>query len=94
MPAEQGAMAVYGEAFYSRAFGNIIPAPEKHCQTLQDGDQLSMGRHQLLFIDTPRHANHHGCFFHEPKGNLYTRDTFGLHYDALDHGHHHHAGGL
>ncbi|WP_456448338.1 MBL fold metallo-hydrolase [Thiolapillus sp.] len=82
---EQGAMAVYGEAFYSRAFGTIVPAPEERCQALKDGDQLSLGRHQLLFIDTPGHANHHGCFFHESKSNLYTGDTFGLHYDALDH---------
>ncbi len=33
---------MYGEAFYSRAFGNIIPAPEKHCHALQDGDHLSL----------------------------------------------------
>jgi len=82
---EQGARAVYGEALFSRVFGSIVPAPEERCQSLHDGDRLPLGRHELLFIDTPGHANHHGCFFHEPKGSLYTGDTFGLRYEDLDH---------
>ncbi|WP_457673243.1 MBL fold metallo-hydrolase [Thiolapillus sp.] len=82
---QQGALAVYGEEFFSRAFGALTPAPADRCRPLEDGDRLQIGRHELLFIDTPGHANHHGCFFHEPKGNLYTGDTFGLRYEALDH---------
>ncbi|WP_456373683.1 MBL fold metallo-hydrolase [Thiolapillus sp.] len=82
---EQGALAVYGEELFARAFGRVIPADEQRCQALHDDDRIPLGRHELLFVDTPGHANHHGCFFHEPKGNLYTGDTFGLHYDALDH---------
>jgi glyoxylase-like metal-dependent hydrolase (beta-lactamase superfamily II) len=82
---EQSAVAVYGKEFFSRSFGAVIPAEEERCQALHDNDRIPLGRHELLFIDTPGHANHHGCFFHEPKGNLYTGDTFGLHYGALDH---------
>ena len=81
---EQGAMAVYGEDFFHQSFGALLPAPEARCLALKDGDRLNLGRSQLLFIDTPGHANHHGCFFHPNKANLYTGDTFGLHYGALD----------
>ena len=82
---EQGARAVYGEAVFSRAFGTLVPAPADRCRALEEGDRVPLGRHELLFIETPGHANHHGCFFHEPKGNLYTGDAFGLRYPALDH---------
>jgi glyoxylase-like metal-dependent hydrolase (beta-lactamase superfamily II) len=82
---QQGATAVYGEKFFRQSFGTLIPAPEERCLALNDNDRLDLGRHQLLFIDTPGHANHHGCFFHETKANLYTGDTFGLHYEPLDH---------
>ena len=82
---QKGALAVYGEEFFSRSFGTLVPAPAARCRALNDGDRLQIGRHELLFIDTPGHANHHGCFFHEPKGNLYTGDAFGLRYQVLDH---------
>jgi glyoxylase-like metal-dependent hydrolase (beta-lactamase superfamily II) len=82
---QKGALAVYGEEFFSRSFGTLVPAPAARCRALNDGDHLQIGRHELLFIDTPGHANHHGCFFHEPKGNLYTGDAFGLRYQVLDH---------
>ena len=82
---EQGARAVYGESFFDQAFGSLQPAPETRCLALEDGDLLTLGRHQLRFIDTPGHAYHHGCFFLEEKSNLYTGDSFGLRYRELDH---------
>ncbi|WP_419604745.1 MBL fold metallo-hydrolase [Thiolapillus sp.] len=82
---QKGAQAVYGEDFFARSFGELVPAPQERCMALNDGDRLTLGRHRLLFIDTPGHANHHGCFFYEPKSNLYTGDTFGLRYRELDH---------
>jgi len=82
---QQGAQTVYGEDFFIRAFGKLTPAPAERCMALHDGDHLTLGRHRLLFIDTPGHANHHGCFFYEPKSNLYTGDSFGLRYRELDH---------
>ncbi|HID46551.1 MAG TPA: MBL fold metallo-hydrolase [Chromatiaceae bacterium] len=82
---QQGAMAVYGEAMFNKSFGKLVPAADDRCLALHDGDLVELGRHELLFIDTPGHANHHGCFFLEPKASLYTGDTFGLRYEALDH---------
>ncbi len=82
---QQGAMAVYGTAAFEALFGKLRPAPEARCRALRDGDTLELGNARLGFLDTPGHANHHGCFFDERNGNLYTGDTFGLRYAELDH---------
>lgn len=82
---QQGAMAVYGEEMFEKSFGRLIPAPETRCYALEDGEQLELGKRWLSFIDTPGHANHHGCFFDQHTTALYTGDTFGLRYRELDH---------
>ncbi len=81
---QQGAMAVYGEAAFRRLFGDLVPAPESRCRALEEGDTLPLGDTALRFLDTPGHANHHGCFFDPRGGNLFTGDTFGLRYPELD----------
>ena len=81
---QQGAMAVYGEESFRRLFGDLQPAPEERTRALGDGNTLELGDRELLFIDTPGHANHHGCFFDAETGNLFTGDTFGLRYPELD----------
>ncbi len=81
---QAGAMAVYGEAAFQRLFGDLAPAPESRCRSLEEGDTLPLGDTALQFLDTPGHANHHGCFF-DPRGaNLFTGDAFGLRYPELD----------
>ncbi len=82
---QQGAMAVYGEEMFLRAFGSLVPAAEERCHALADGEQLALGKRQLSFLDTPGHANHHGCFFDHHNAALYTGDTFGLCYHEFDH---------
>lgn len=82
---QQGAMAVYGEEMFEKSFGRLVPAPEARCYALEDGEQLELGKRWLSFIDTPGHANHHGCFFDQHTTALYTGDTFGLRYRELDH---------
>jgi len=81
---QQGATAVYGEAAFQELFGNLEPAPAARCQALHQGDTLDLGGRELGFIETPGHANHHGCFFDPESGNLFTGDTFGLRYPELD----------
>lgn len=81
---QQGAMSVYGEEAFRRLFGELEAAPQARCQALEDGHTLPLGDTELLFIETPGHANHHGCFFDQRTGNLFTGDTFGLHYPELD----------
>jgi len=81
---QQGAIAVYGKEMLEQSFGSLIPAAEERCHALEDGEQLVLGKHHLSFIDTPGHANHHGCFFDHESASLYTGDSFGLHYRELD----------
>ncbi|WP_456379452.1 MBL fold metallo-hydrolase [Thiolapillus sp.] len=81
---QQGAMAVYGREMFQRSFGALVPAAEDRCHALHDGEQLTLGKRRLSFIDTPGHANHHGCFFDHENASLYTGDSFGLHYQELD----------
>ncbi len=82
---QQGAMAVYGEDAFHALFGELVPAPEERCRALREGDRLPLGTTGIAFLETPGHANHHGCFHHLPTGNLFTGDTFGLRYPELDH---------
>ena len=77
---QAGAIGVYGEETFLRDFGELIPIPEERTVAASDQQTLELGGRTLRFIDTPGHANHHGCFFDHESGRLYTGDTFGLGY--------------
>jgi len=81
---QRGAQAVYGKARFEALFGALLPAPKERCRALRDGDTIDLNGRKLLFLDTPGHANHHGCLFDSDHGLLFTGDTFGLHYPELD----------
>jgi glyoxylase-like metal-dependent hydrolase (beta-lactamase superfamily II) len=83
---QAGAMAVYGEADFMRMFGELTPVPEARVVPAHDGQTFELGGHEILFIDTPGHANHHGCFFDPVHRGLFTGDTFGLSYLEFDSG--------
>lgn len=80
---QAGATAVYGEAAFQRDFGNLQPVPEARAHAAADGEVFPLGQREIEFIDTPGHANHHGCLFDRSSGWLYTGDTFGLGYRQL-----------
>jgi glyoxylase-like metal-dependent hydrolase (beta-lactamase superfamily II) len=77
---QAGATAVYGEAAFARDYGELLPVPEQRCIIADDGQSFALGQRQLTFIDTPGHANHHGCILDSASGYLFTGDTFGLGY--------------
>jgi glyoxylase-like metal-dependent hydrolase (beta-lactamase superfamily II) len=78
-----GATAVYGEAGFAAAFGGLTPVPEARVRVLADGAVLDLGGRALRFLDTPGHANHHGCI-HDPLTRAcFTGDTFGIAYREL-----------
>jgi glyoxylase-like metal-dependent hydrolase (beta-lactamase superfamily II) len=81
---QAGAMAVYGEAAFRRMFGELIPVPEERVIAARDGQTFPLAGHEILFIDTPGHANHHGCYFDPVSRSLFTGDTFGLSYLEFD----------
>ena len=79
-----GAIAVYGEQEFARYFGELLPIPEGRVIAADDGMTIDLNGRLLTFIDTPGHANHHGCIFDERTGGFFTGDTFGISYRELD----------
>jgi glyoxylase-like metal-dependent hydrolase (beta-lactamase superfamily II) len=77
---QAGATAVYGEAAFQRDFGELLPVAEQRAHAAADLEVFELGGRRLQFIDTPGHANHHGCLYDQSSGYLYTGDTFGLGY--------------
>jgi glyoxylase-like metal-dependent hydrolase (beta-lactamase superfamily II) len=83
---QAGAIGVYGEEAFLRDFGELIAIPEGRTLAASDQQTFELGGRRLQFIDTPGHANHHGCFFDHQSGYLYTGDTFGLGYSQFRQG--------
>lgn len=81
-----GATAVYGEAAFRRDFGELLPVDPARCIAAADLQTFALGERLVQFLDTPGHANHHGCLFDHASGYLYTGDTFGLGYPQLRRG--------
>jgi glyoxylase-like metal-dependent hydrolase (beta-lactamase superfamily II) len=79
-----GAMAVYGEAEFALHFGTLVPIAEERVIVAGEGMQIDLNGRMLTFIDTPGHANHHGCIFDARTRGFFTGDTFGISYRELD----------
>jgi glyoxylase-like metal-dependent hydrolase (beta-lactamase superfamily II) len=80
---QAGATAVYGEEAFQRDFGDLLPVPQGRTLAAKDLQSFDLGARTLQFLDTPGHANHHGCVFDHRSGFLYTGDTFGLGYSEF-----------
>lgn len=78
-----GATVVYGENAFKAMYGEIKPVPENRVIIAEDNHSLSLGSRQLLFRDTPGHANHHFCIWDETSRGWFSGDTFGLAYPSL-----------
>ncbi len=79
-----GATAVYGAQGFARDFGGLTPVPEEGITRASDGLEIDLNGRRLTFIDTPGHANHHGCIFDHRTGGCFTGDTFGISYREFD----------
>lgn len=75
-----GATAVYGEEVFVRDFGVLEPVAEERCIIANDDQSFDLNGRPLLFLDTPGHANHHGCIWDEQTQAFFTGDTFGIAY--------------
>lgn len=78
-----GASAVYGEAQFREVFGLPLPIPAERVIAAADGQTFDLAGRTLTFIDTPGHANHHGCFLDQQTRGIFSGDTFGIAYQAL-----------
>lgn len=78
-----GATAVYGEENFARHFGALAPIPAERVIVAEDSMTIDLAGRPLTFIDTPGHANHHGCLFDARTQGWFTGDTFGIAYPEL-----------
>jgi glyoxylase-like metal-dependent hydrolase (beta-lactamase superfamily II) len=78
-----GARAVYG-ARLEELYGELLPIPQARVRVVGDGERLSLGGRMLEFLHTPGHALHHYVVVDARHASLFSGDTFGISYRALD----------
>jgi glyoxylase-like metal-dependent hydrolase (beta-lactamase superfamily II) len=81
---QAGATAVYGEEGFAKDYGKLVAVPEQRVIAAQDGYVIDLNGRLLTFLDTPGHANHHGCIFDQHTASCFTGDTFGISYREFD----------
>jgi glyoxylase-like metal-dependent hydrolase (beta-lactamase superfamily II) len=81
---EAGARAVYGDERFDAIYGTLRPIPAARVRTVEDGETLTLGGRSLEFLHTEGHARHHYCIHDRDAEAVFTGDTFGLSYRALD----------
>ena len=77
------AREVYGDAVFDQLYGTVGPVPADRVRVMADGEELAFGATKLRFIYTRGHANHHFCVFDSELEAIFTGDSFGLAYPAL-----------
>ena len=78
-----GARAVYGAAF-DKLYGELVPIPRERVRVVADGERVSLGARTLELIHTPGHAMHHYAVVDAAHASIFSGDTFGISYPALD----------
>ncbi len=79
-----GVIAVYGEDYVRRLYGEIKPVPGERIISADDGYVITLAGRKLTCLDTPGHARHHNCIIDSKTGGIFTGDLFGLSYRELD----------
>jgi glyoxylase-like metal-dependent hydrolase (beta-lactamase superfamily II) len=80
------AMTVYGEQAFEALYGTIEAISAERVRSLEDGEHVELGGQKLRFLHTRGHANHHFVVHDEKTEVVFTGDTFGLAYPALQRG--------
>ena len=78
-----GATAVYGAERFRELYGTIAPIPADRVRALDDGESFDLGGATFTVWHTAGHANHHMVVDDPALDTVYTGDTFGLVYPAL-----------
>lgn len=78
-----GATAVYGAERMRTLYGEIRPVPAERVRALADGESFELGGARLTAWHTFGHAFHHLVVDDPATETVYTGDTFGLVYPAL-----------
>jgi len=64
----------------SEFYGTMRPIRADRLVAVKDGDRLDLGKHELLFLDSPGHAPHELTFLDERNQCVYTGDAAGLYF--------------
>jgi glyoxylase-like metal-dependent hydrolase (beta-lactamase superfamily II) len=79
-----GSQAVYGEERFRRMYGELLPIARERVRAVADGERVVLGGRTLELIHTPGHAQHHYVVVDEAHASIFSGDTFGISYRALD----------
>ncbi len=79
----KSATAVYGEERFAKLYGKIDPIPAERVRALGDGETFELGGATLRVLHTAGHANHHFVVDDPEASTVYTGDSYGLVYPAL-----------
>ena len=79
-----GAKAVYGPEAFRRMYGELLPIPAERVRAVKDGERVQLGARTLELLHTPGHAQHHYVVVDSAHASIFTGDTFGISYRALD----------
>ncbi len=79
----KSATAVYGEERFAALYGSIQPIPKERVRALEDGETFELGDATLRVHHTAGHANHHFVIDDPAIETVYTGDSLGLVYPAL-----------
>ena len=77
------AKKVYGEREFDELYGEILPVDKDRVRVISDGETLNFGNRTLRFFYTEGHATHHFCVHDSGTNGVFTGDSFGLRYPAL-----------
>jgi glyoxylase-like metal-dependent hydrolase (beta-lactamase superfamily II) len=79
----RGATAVYGEKRFAELYGTLAAIPKERVRSLADGESFELGDSTLSVLHTYGHAFHHFAVDDPATDTVYSGDTFGLVYPAL-----------
>lgn len=79
----ESAQKVYGIEKFNEIYGKISPVPSDRVRSLSDNEELLWQGRQLKFFYTLGHASHHLCIWDKSADAVFTGDSFGLLYPAL-----------
>ena len=79
-----GVKAVYGDEPFGRLYGELLPIAAERVRMVRDGERIQLGSRTLELIHTPGHAQHHYVVVDQAHRSIFTGDTFGISYRALD----------
>jgi len=82
----KSATAVYGHERFRALYGEIRSIPKERVRALDDGERIALGDATLRVFHTAGHANHHFVVDDPRLETVYTGDTFGVIYPALQKG--------